>query len=321
VTASPVSPFSDAEAPGATRLPRRTGFFVRHRARLGLMPGQVSTAALIQARRLRWMIWWMIPLVAIMALLPLAVLAASQKTDESNTIATVVGPSGLGAAPAPFEVVLGNGKTMFFDRDPGVRVGQVVVVRRRSSSNLLGLVVDGRYVPSTKNQSTTTAPLVVLFGFMALAFAIVFLPVGIWGRRTYRQIRSDLNAPTVEGSGRYLGSWTWRGLTTRTWGRTQSLGYLSGLPVAIEEPPGELSWYGAPTWMLSEVRHFETEIAGTSRDVVVTFHPETRVLVRVATPDGVSSIDFERALDELHPETGLSLKVSRRRRHAHLPDR
>jgi hypothetical protein len=285
------------------------------------MPGHVSTAALIQARRLRWIVWWAIPFGVVFVLAPLGIYASSRATDDANSIAAVVGPSGLSEGPAPYEVVLGDGKTMFFNRDPGVRAGQVVLVRRRSSSNLLGLVVDGRYVASTKNQSNPTAVVGLMFGFFALLFAIVFLPVGIWGRRAYKQIRSDLNTPTAESRGRYLGSWTWRGLTGGAWGRPHSLGYWSGFPIAIEEAPGVLSWYSAPIGMLSEVRHFETEIAATTRNVVVTFHPDTRVLARVATPDGASSIDFERALDELHPETGLSLKVSRRRRHAHLPDR
>ncbi|MEY2450403.1 MAG: hypothetical protein QOH79_3879 [Acidimicrobiaceae bacterium] len=267
------------------------------------------------------MLWWAVPFVAMMALLPFAVLASSHTRDEPNTIAAVVGPTRLGAGPAPYEVVLGDGRTLFFDRDPGVHVDQVVAVRRRSSSNLLGLVVDGRYVASTKDQSTPAAPLFLLFGFFALLMGAAVLPAAIWGRRAYKQIRAELHAPTAETRGRYLGSWTWRGLTGRTWARSQSLGYLSGFPVAIEETPGQLSWYGAPIGMLSEVRHFETEIAGTSRQVVAIFHPVTRVLVRIATPDGTSSIDFERALDDLHPETGLSLKVSRRRRHAHLPDR
>jgi hypothetical protein len=318
-----VSVFSDADDPGATRLPRGTGFFVRHRARLGLMPGQVSTAALIQARRLRWMVWWTTPFVVLLAALPPIVIAASHTRDEPNTVAAVIEPAKLGEAPAPYEVVLGDGKTMFFDQDPGVRVGQVVVVRRRSTSNLLGLVVDGRYVPSTRDHGGDSAvPVLIVLCVVAPLLALFFVPAGVWGRRSYKQIRADLNAPTVEQRGRYLGSWTWRGLTGRTWGgRGQSLGQLSGFPVAIEEKPGELSWYGAPIWMLTELRHFETEIASTSRNVVVTFHPQTRVLVKVATPDGASSVDFERGLDELHPETGLSLKVSRRRRHAHLPDR
>lgn len=313
--------FRDAHEPGTTALPRRVGFFVRHRARVGLMPGQVSTAALIQARRLRRLIWWLGPVFIVFLLLPVIAVAASGTKADARQIAAVVGPSGLGQGPAPFEVVLDDGKTMFFDSDPGVRAGQVVLVRRRGSSNLLGLVVDGRYIASTKDQGTPTGLLVAVFLFIALVFGVGLVPAALWGRRAYKQLDADLKAPLAEGRGRYIGSWTWRAMSGRAWGRGNSLGIWSGFPIAIEEQQGVVSWYGAPVWMLAQVRHFETEITGTSRAVVFTFHPNTRALARIATPDDACSLDFKPPLDELHPETGLSLKVSKRRRNAHLPDR
>jgi hypothetical protein len=314
--------FPDAHSPGATALPRRVGFFVRMRARFGLLPGQVSTAALIQARRLRRLAWWMAPLVVAFLFMMGLAITTSSTTDRPGTVAAVVGPTDLAGTDAPYGVVLTDGRTLFFDSAPGVSTGEDVGLRLRDDSDPIGLVVDGHYIASTADQGTAAWPLALFVIFIALVFGLTMLPSAIWGRRVYKQLRADLSAPLASGSGRYLGSWTWRGLSTgSSMLRASTLFVLSGFPIAIEERPGELSWYSAPIWMLAELRHFEAQIAGGARTVVFTFHPNTGVLASLSTPDGSSALEFKEAIDALHPETGLSLKVSRRRRHAHLPDR
>ena len=70
-------------------LPRREGFFVRMRARMGLWPGQVSTAALVQARQ-RARLGWV--LVAALGAFTLAIVAieladSAQQDDGSAAVA------------------------------------------------------------------------------------------------------------------------------------------------------------------------------------------------------------------------------------------
>jgi hypothetical protein len=177
------------------------------------------------------------------------------------------------------------------------------------------------YRPSTADHDSSAVGAIV-FSVYLLLIASFTIPAMVWGRRAYRQINDDLTAPLVSTRGRYLGSWAWRGLTGRLSSVTQQrrLNHFAGFPIAIEERPGEVTWFGAPVALLSEVRHFEQAIAAGTREVIVSYHPNTRAIARLEASDGSASVDLQRQIDELHPETGLQLKVSRRRRKAHLPD-
>lgn len=290
---------------------------VRLRARTGLWPGQVSTAALVQARRWRWTIYFVVPFMLVLLILPYA-FAKSKPTDTPTTVVVVLGSEA--SADGRYRVFLDTGDEVSFERDPGVRVGDHVMVRHRGSSAPLGLVVDGQYKPSRADRNDAVFGF-VLFALYDVLIGVLVIPRAIWGRRTYRQIRADLNAPLTSSRGRYLGSWTWRGLTSSPWNNARSIGHLRGFPIAIEHTPGEVTWYGAPTERLTELTHFESAIATGSRDVAVTFHPNTRAISKLEAADGRAAVELGRTVDELHPETGLSLKFSRRRRQRHLPDR
>ena len=307
-----------AETSASRSLPRRVGILVRHRARLGLWPGQVSTAGLVQARRLRWSMYLAVPFFLIFLVVPFAV-ATSKPTESPATVVAVLGSDST-AADGRFRVFLDTGDALFFDRDPGARTGDLVRVRHRGSSAPLGIVVNGEYKPSRPDNNSPAIG-VAFFALFDALIGLIIIPSAIWGRRTYKQINADLNVPVTTSRGRYLGSWTWRGLTSSTWNTHRSLGHLRGIPVAIEQTPGQVTWYGAPIERLTELRHFESAIAAGSKDVTITFHPNTRAIARLEATDGRAAVELSRPVDELHPETGLSLKFSRRRRHRHLPDR
>ena len=312
---------TSSTGPGVVRLRRRVGFFVRQRARFGLLPGQVSTAAIVQARRYRWALWIGVPVILFMAAIPIAIVASSDATQEAPaTVAYEIGPRIL-AGYATYEVVLDDGRTLGFERDPGVRLGDSVLVRQRGFDAPQGLIRNGVYVPSLSATGSGAAAALAVFGVYGALIALFVIPTGAWGRRVYKQLRKDLNGPTASVTGRYVGSWTWRGMSSRLWRRQHILANLAGFPVAIESPSGELSWFGAPINLLTEIRHFETAIGPGTRQVTVTYHPQSKAIARLESVDGLAPpVDLSRAIDELHPETGLSLKISRRRRHAHLPD-
>lgn len=204
-----------------------------------------------------------------------------------------------------------------------MKVGDTVTVRQRGFDSPQGLVRNGVYFPSMSatDDGGGLAFAIFVFVFYGLPIGLFLIPSGVWGPRVYKQMREDLRLPTATITGRYIGSWTWRGMSSRLWRRQHILANLSGFPVAIEEAGGHIAWFGAPVNLLTEVRHFETAISGGSRQVTITFHPTTKTIARMASTEGLAStLDLGRQIDELHPETGLSIKVSRRRRHAHLPD-
>lgn len=142
----------------------------------------------------------------------------------------------------------------------------------------------------------------------------------VWSWQTFWQIRADLGVSLAEETGVYLGSWQWRGLTNRL-GRGGPAGalahHLSGVPVAVSIGD-ELRWFAAPAVAVPALVDFESAIKAGDRRVTVSFHPNTRAIARIEASD--AAVDFQQAIDAMSPETGLSLKVSRRRRSLHLPD-
>lgn len=298
------------------QIPRRLGWLVRMRARSGLLPGQVSTAALVQARRYRWIMFAL--LVSLPLILVSVLLLADWRGTTKDRPATVVGvfedTSGFA------DVVLDDGVVLYFEDPPPVRAGQVTLERRRGRY-AIGLVVDGAYFASTKDNGTswTGAFLIVLFEIVVVA--VVMGPAVYWGRRASKEIARDLGGPLSTARGRYYGSWAWRGMTSRMSGIQRMMGpHVSGFPVALQEGSGDPSWFGAPVDLLSEIRHFEDAIARGSREVIVTYHPATRAIAKLEAVDGSAELDLQCKIDAMHPEAGLQLRVSRRPRKAHLPD-
>lgn len=301
------------------RLPRSKGFFVRWRARSGLLPGQVSTAALVSARRLRWAsTLGLVPMVLVTVALLAVSSSTEETTDESVTAVASFGEAELPSNSYPYRIVLEDGGVLDFDDDPQVAAGDEVVVRRGSDGDATGIVLDGDLLQAQPDYDDTGG-LVVMAIFFAI-FLIVSAPMLVWSWRTFGQIRSDLHSPVDASTGVYQGSWQWRGLTNRL-GRVGPAGalahHLSGIPVAVEID-GELKWFAAPAVAVSELVDFEAAIKGGDRAVTVTYHPESKAIARMQGSG--ADVDFETSIDAMNPETGLSLKVSRRRRLSHLPD-
>ncbi|MEY2570984.1 MAG: hypothetical protein QOE63_1334 [Acidimicrobiaceae bacterium] len=300
----------ERDAPGSVALPRREGFLVRWRARMSLLPGQVSTAALVQLKRQRIGALLAVPFFLFFVIgIPLAAIASSHTRDRSARVALIVAYD-----TGTFGIVLDNGDTLVYNQPPGVFEGQAVVERLRSSTPI-GLVIDGRYASSRADSSAGAWFLAVFF----LPFALFGVPSWVWTWRSYRDVKRDLAAPLERGAGTYVGSWVWRGATTRFWARGRGLKHIAGITIAVAEEPGSVTWYTAPLELLVEVRHFEEAIAASSHNVTYSYHPHTHALATLNGANG-ATLDLQHSIDAMHPETGLQLKVGRRSHVGHLPD-
>jgi hypothetical protein len=299
----------ERHAPGIVELPRREGFWLRWRARVGLLPGQVSTAALVQLKRQRLL---MLPVLLAFGLSPPLVLASvaghGATTEVDATVELVTRYSN-----GEVRVILNDGAVLDYDESPPVSRGDHLLERRRGRY-VVGIVVDGRYYPENSSSSAVWP----FFLFLAPGVGLAFL-MGVWTWRAYRGVKADVGAPTATTEGKYLGSWVWRGATSRLWNRGRGLNHFAGFPVAIAERAGTVSWFAAPIQLLVEVRQFEDAIAPTSHAVTLTYHPSTRAIATLTGSNG-ASLDLQHEIDALHPATGLQLRVGRRSRVRHLPD-
>ncbi len=252
---------------------------------------------------------------------------AGRVLEYPRRVAAVAGP--LPEAGVERHMVLLDRRwVVWFDDDPGLEAGDVVIVRRTGVGKLQAVIVDGAEIePSTSDTTQSSglepaavAVLAVLLaglGLILLAGSARAASAARWGLDATRSLRSDLAAPLVETSGRYRGSWSWRGLTRKP-ARHTSLG---GVPVAIEVQPGEVRWFGANRNLLEELVRFEEQLAAGDRHVEVAYHPESLVLARLSAADGSANIELGPRLDTFSPASGLHLKVSHWRPTAHLPDR
>lgn len=179
---------------GVEQIPRRVGFFVRWRARTGLLPGQVSTAALVQARPFRWGLFVFVPFVVISLIIVFAVGSSSNTADRDARVANLqdldrsVGSGARRWGRAVFDEHLAL--------EPGDRVSE-----RFRYSRAIRLVVDGRYVPSTNDRNSSSGRAVVFFVAWAALVGLFVGPTMVWGRRTYKTISGDLGAPTLTATG------------------------------------------------------------------------------------------------------------------------
>ena len=293
----------------------RVGFFAQWQARYGLLPAQVSPMSLLKARRYRLTAWIGAPVLIAFALAVIVLSVGSSTSDRAAVVRDVSHIAGESSAPGQLEIALEDGRIVFLDRDPQVHAGETVLVRTTSNGAAVGLVVRGEFVRTSYTYESGWWP--VVFGAIYVALAMLIIgPVFVWGRRAYRQIKDDIEAPLATARGRYLGSWTWGGLTSRL-GRSlrpRRLAWISGFPVAIEERPGDITWFAAPVQLLPDVRRFEQAMANGDREVVVAFHPHTRAIAKLETADGAASLDVQPLLDRLPPERGGRLRMMLGRR-------
>jgi hypothetical protein len=290
----------DRRESSAVPLARRLGFLFRWRARSGLLPGQVSAGALLRARRYRWTAWIGVP-VLLLSVAVIATLSVGSSTSdapavvrEASTVADAASSSGR------FEVVLGDGSILFFDRDPNVSPGEPVLVRTTGNGAGVGLVVKGDFVPTSYTYESGWWPAVI--GAIYIALALLFIaPFFVWGRQAHRQISADIDAPLASARGRYLGSWVWRGLSNRFARSVRRRGpwRISGFPVAIQERSDGVTWLVAPIDLLPDIRRFEEAIAEGTGDVVVAYHPNTNAIAKLEAADGTATVDVQQKLDRL----------------------
>jgi hypothetical protein len=304
-----------------TRLPLPgLGILARLRARSGLLPGQVSTEALLKARRYRLTAWFGVPVLVVFVVVIAVLSVGSSTSDRPAVVRDVSRVPGESSAQGQFEVVLDDGSILFFDRDPRLSAEEPVLVRSTGSGAGVGLVVRGVFVPASYTYDAGWWP--ALFGAIYVGLALlVFVPIFVWGRRAHREIKGDIDAPTNSTPGRYLGSWVWGGVSSRV-GRSlrpRRLAQMSGFPVAIEERPDDITWFVAPVELLPEVRRFEEAIVEGMQHVVVKYHPNTHAIVRLEAADGSATLDVQVELDRLS-ELRRQLTKRPRRRPRELSD-
>lgn len=291
-------------------LTSRPGFFAQWQARYGLLPGQVSPMALLKARRYRLTGWVGAPVLVAVALAVTVLSIGSSTSDRPAVVSRVSQVATEPLAPDQFEVVLDDGSILFLDRDPQAHRGEGVLVRTTSDGAAVGLLVRGEFLRTSYTYNSGWWP--VVFGAIYVALAMLMIgPVFVWGRRAHRQIKADIDAPLATARGRYVGSSTWGGLTSRL-GRSlrpRRFAQLSGFPVAIEERPDDITWFAAPVELLPDVRRFEQAIANGNREVVVVYHPNTHAIAKLEAGDGDASLEVQPLLDRLPPARGGRLRM------------
>lgn len=290
---------------------------VRLRARIGLLPAVVSTAALVKAKRLRRNALFFLGMF--FAFWPfLALIAAAGPFERSAIVVAVIDPSEIEAADS-FVVQFDDGVTIAFDEDPGVSIGQTVTVRG-PQSDPDGIVLDGEFIPTDGYTDDGNEALVVMGVFALLTIGAGIGPT-IWTVRAVRQIKSDLRSPSESRAGSYVGSWLWRGLIHRASTKPGALDQyqFSGVPVAVDDRDG-LRWYAVPVWALTDLVRFENELRQADRQVVVHFHPETRAVTKLESAEGRHHVEFAPPVDVFDPEAGLAINFSGRARRRGFPD-
>jgi hypothetical protein len=303
-----------------TRLTRRPGFVARARARSGLLPGQVSTEALLKARRYRLTAWIGVPAFLVFVFVIVTLSAGFSTSDKPAVVREVRSVEGASSNQGEFEVVLGDGTILLFDRDPNVSAGETVHVRSAGNDAVVGLVVRGVLVPTSYRYDSGLWP--VVFGAMYILLAVlIIVPYFVWGRRAHHQIKEDIDAPLATTRGRYVGSWSWRGMSNRLARslRSRKLGQISGFPVAIDERPDEVTWFVVPVDLLPKMQQFEETILEGTQQVVVTYHPNTHAIAKLEAADGTATLDVQVELDRLS-ELRRQLTKRPRRRPRELSD-
>jgi hypothetical protein len=296
-----------------THLNRRTGFFVRQRARAGLLPGEVSTTARLRARDARNVALFV--LVLMLVGFPLVLVGISligQGSEWRPTlIGAVVGPD----EGEQYEVLFADGGRVTLDEEPPVDEGDVVLTYGRSERNPIGFYHEGVTYEGIRSSSLVSTLIVV--GLVAAAVAVPLSFSATWANRALRSIKADLDQPLQHVSGKYLGSWTWQGIANRLAGNRSNV-KLDGFPIALRLPDGNVAWFGAPLGSLENVVRFEESIATGEREVIVHYHPNSRAVARIESVRADITLEVDHELDELRPSTGLTLKIGRRE---DLPDR
>ncbi len=314
---------TDSAAGQPQRLPisRWSWFWLRRRARAGLVPGEVTTAALLAGRAERTAALWIVVAGVILIVVLSGLALLPDELDEvPRVVVSVVAPE-PGDESTIHRVVLDGGEVVDFDRDPGVQRGDLVVLQSHSPLDHVGLVRDGALVEAANRD---TGPEIGMIVFAVGLGASVSLSGGIRARRAHivvRGIERDLQEPTTTATGHYLGSWVWRALAGTTSTPSLLTSPLPGVPVAIEDDAGHLTWFAAPVRLLDALTEFEAAIADGNRQVAVTYHPTTRAIGRLDATEGGASVTFDHAVDAFAQTTGLSLVKRLRRRHPELPDR
>lgn len=324
---------------GYIRLPRWNTLLLRNRARRGHFVGSVSTGTLIEARK-HLLIALVVALYFGCFVLVIAFSSSSAPAPDvrEQEVASVLTPAELTSADH-FQITFTDGSAVVTYTAPDVAVGDVLLAERGPVGEVLSISKDGESIifdnttetDDDGEQEASLDPVLVMFVVVAVVFfvlfalALIMLPFFAVTElrhtiRNYLRIKRDLDAPLETVQGRYTGSWMWRGLWTREV-RPSGSHRLAGFPVAIEEQPGELSWFGAPADAYAEVVDFEAAIAAGNRQVVLHVHPNSRAIASLEAADGSAQITFDRENDEMRSSSGLSFKVSRWRRSAHLPDR
>jgi hypothetical protein len=309
---------------GPTAVPRRSGWIIRARAKLRLLPTGVSTAALLTAKRVRILALGLGGYILFWSVLVVVAVSIGSGADTSRTavVLDVVEAADADAAGAAFVVLLDDWAIMKLDREPGVEPGEVVGIegpRYRPE----GLTVDGEFVPSVDFSGSRTDPadlpvgLILPFGLVALAIALGPMR---WSIQSVRRIRRDLASGSIEQiEGRYLGSWRWRGLASAIERRPVLLP-VGAVPVAVSTAPGTIRWFIAPARAVEELVDLEHVLRRTTTAVTVQVHPSTGMIASLASADGEHHLELGSGRDTLGLDTGLPLVFSRRARRRRLPD-